>query len=196
MSMKTASVSTALLLWIFPGIAMAGDPMQLPELCLFHYQPARRDPFISATAARTLVSGEPRVEGVISGRILEQYLQTLSRLIQKELFVEGVSISDDQAKAVALINGVEFHTGDSLPVPAQPEQISQLEALSRTYGLPLRRGVQPSDSVLFEVGQIKASGVCIVLPGFKATLCEIPFEGDNVPNQVQLERRRSSTNNR
>jgi hypothetical protein len=192
--MKTVSTAAAWLLWIFPGIALAGDPMQLPELYLFHYQPAKRDPFISATVARTLVSGEPRVEGVVSGRILEQYLQTLSRLIQKELFVEGVSISDDQAKAVALINGVEFRTGDSLPVPAQPEQISQLEALSRTYGLPLRRGVQPFDSVLFEVGQIKATGVCIVLPGFKATLCEIPFEGDNIPNQVQLERRRSSSN--
>jgi hypothetical protein len=190
--MKTVFTSAVLLLWTSFGIAVAGDPMQLPELYLFHYQPARRDPFISATAARTLVSGEPRVDGVVSGRILEQYLQTLSRLIQKELFVEGVSIGDDQAKAVALINGVEFRTGDSLPVPAQPEQISQLEALSRTYGLPLRRGVQPSDSVLFEVGQIKATGVCIVLPGFKATLCEIPFEGDNIPNQVQLERRRSN----
>ncbi|MBW0001525.1 MAG: hypothetical protein JO015_20720 [Verrucomicrobia bacterium] len=194
--MKAVSTSAVWLLWVFSGIALAGDPMQLPELYLFHYQPAKRDPFISANAARTLVSGEPRVEGVVSGRILEQYLQTLSRLIQKELFVEGVSISDDQAKAVALINGVEFRMGDSLPVPAQPEQISQLEALSRTYGLPLRRGGQPSDSVLFEVGQIKATGVCIVLPGFKTTLCEIPFEGDNIPNQVQLERRRSSSNNR
>ena len=190
--MKKVSTSAASLLWVSVGIAAGGDSMRLPELYLFQYQPARRDPFISATAARTLVSGEPRVEGVVSGRILEEYLQTLSRLIQKELFVEGVSISDDQAKAVALINGVEFHTGDSLPVPAQPEQISQLEALSRTYGLPLRRGVQPSDSVLFEVGQIRATGVCIVLPGFKATLCEIPFEGDNIPNQVQLERRRSN----
>jgi hypothetical protein len=194
--MKTVSTSAVLLLWTSFGIAVAGDPIQLPELYLFHYRPAQRDPFISATAARTLISGEPRVEGVVSGRILEQYLQTLSRLIQKELFVEGVSIADDQAKAVALINGVEFRTGDSLPVPAQPEQISQLEALSRTYGLPLRRGVQPSDSVVFEVGQIKATGVCIVLPGFKATLCEIPFEGDNIPNQIQLERRHSSSNDR
>jgi hypothetical protein len=192
MMKKRVSTSAVFLLWTSFGIAVAGDPMQLPELYLFQYQPAQRDPFISATAARTLVSGEPRVEGVVSGRILEQYLQTLSRLIQKELFVEGVSISDDPAKAVALINGVEFRTGDSLPVPAQPEQISQLEALSRTYGLPLHRGVQPSDSVLFEVGQIKATGVRIVLPGFKATLCEIPFEGDNIPDQVQLERRRSN----
>lgn len=194
--MKTVFIPAVLLLCASFEIAMAGDLVQLPELCLFQYHPAKRDPFISAAAARTLVSGESRVEGVVSGRILEQYLQTLSLLIQKELFVEGVSISEDQAKAVALINGVEFHTGDSLPVPAQPEQISQLEALSRTYGLPLRRGVQPSDSVLFEVGQIKATGVCIVLPGFKATLCEIPFEGDAVPNQVQLERRHSSSNNR
>lgn len=174
------------------GTGFAGDTVQLPDLNLFHYQAARRDPFISAAATRTLVAGERQLSGVISGRILEQYLQTLSRLIQKELFVEGISTGDEPVKAVALINGVEFRAGDSIPVPAQPEQISQLEALSHSYGLPLRRGVQQTDSVLFEVGQIRATGVCIVLPGFRTTLCEIPFEGDDISNQIQLERRRSN----
>ncbi|MBV9489857.1 MAG: hypothetical protein JO069_09060 [Verrucomicrobia bacterium] len=180
----------ALLQLAATGASFGDDAVQLPEFYLFHYQASRRDPFISAAATRTLVSGENGASGLISGRILAQYLQTLSRLVQKELFVEGLSVGDDQAKAVAVINGAEFRMGDGIPVPADPNQINQLEALSRSYGLPFRRGGQALESVLFEVGQIRATGVCIVLPGFKTSLCEIPFEGDSFNSPIQLERRR------
>ncbi len=183
------------LLWATAAVAwpaLAADPVQLPELYLYRYQPSHRDPFISASATRTLVAGERQVTDVVSGRILEQYLQTLARLIRKELFVEGVSTGDENEPAVALINGVTFRTGDGIPVPAPAEEVSQLEALSRSYGLPLRRSAAGADNVVFEVGLIRESGVGIVLPGFKGSLCEIPFEGDLGAAPVQLERKRQT----
>jgi hypothetical protein len=172
------------------GTGVASDALQLPELVVFHYDPSRRDPFISASASRTLVAGEHQINGVVSARILEQYLQTLSRLVRNELFVEGVS-TGEAGRSVALINGVEFHSGDRIPVPIPVDQIDQLEALAHSYGLPLSRMSHPSDSVLVQVGEIEPGGVCLVLPGFKSTLCEIAFEGDEAPNLIQLERRRA-----
>jgi hypothetical protein len=172
------------------GTGAAFDALPLPELVVFHYEASSRDPFISAAASRTLVAGEPQVTGVVSARILEQYLQKLSRLVRDELFVEGVSTGEGD-KSVALINGVEFHSGDRIPVPVRVDQIDQLEALAHSYGLPLSRLSHPSDSVLVQVGQIKPDGVCLVIPGFKSTLCEIAFEGDDAPNLIQLERKRA-----
>ncbi|HEY0791976.1 MAG TPA: hypothetical protein VGD78_13005 [Chthoniobacterales bacterium] len=179
------------LVCLFPvGRGLAFDAFQLPEPVVFHYDPSSRDPFISAAAAHTLVTGEPQVTGVVSARILERYLQMLSRLVRDELFVEGLSTGDGD-KSVALINGVEFHSGDRIPVPVPVDQIDQLEALAHSYGLPLSRLSQPSEAVLVQVGQIKPDGVCLVLPGFKSTLCEIAFAGDETPNPIQLERKRT-----
>ena len=172
------------------GTGAASDALQLPELVVFHYDPSRRDPFISAAAPRTLVTGEPQVNGVVSARILEQYLQMLSRLVRDELFVEGISTGEAD-KSVALINGVEFHSGDRIPVPVPIDQIDQLKALAQSYGLPLSWMSHPSAGVLVQVGEIKPEGVCLVIPGFKSTLCEIAFEGDEAPNPIQLERKRA-----
>ena len=68
----------------------------------------------------------------------------------------------------------------------------QLDELARTYGLPLEKSKGVRDSISVEVGEIKSSGVSIVLPGFKAALCELPYEGDSVPQPIQLERRHAS----
>jgi hypothetical protein len=74
-------------------------------------------------------------------------------------------------------------------LPIGKEQLLQLDELAKTYGLPLERGDGTGESILVEVGEIKSGGVSIVLPGFKAAICELPYEGDLVPQAIQLERK-------
>jgi hypothetical protein len=73
-------------------------------------------------------------------------------------------------------------------LPIGKEQLLQLDELAKTYGLPLERG-EGRESILVEVGEIKSGGVSIVLPGFKAAICELSYEGDLVPQAIQLERK-------
>src|SRR6516162_4204812 len=167
----------------------AEEPARLPDLYIFHYEALQRDPFISSTATRTLVNADANVRGIASGSVVQKYLQTISVAIQRELFIGGLSIGDENTRSIALINGVPFARGDRIPLPIGKEQLLQLDELAKTYGLPLERGEGSGDSILVEVGAIKSGGVSIVLPGFKAAICELPYEGDLVPQAIQLERK-------
>ena len=165
------------------------EPARLPDLYIFHYEAPQRDPFISSLAPRTLVNADANARGIASGSVVQKYLQTISAAIQRELFIGGLSIGDENTRSIALINGVPFARGDRIPLPIGKEQLLQLDELAKTYGLPLQRGEGSGDSILVEVGEIKSGGVSIVLPGFKAAICELPYEGDLVPQAIQLERK-------
>jgi hypothetical protein len=164
---------------------------KLPDLYVFHYQPSRRDPFISSDARRTLVNGESELHGIASGSVVQQYLQTITDEIKRELFVGGLSVGDGESHSMAIINGVVFSQGDKIPVPIRSQQLAQLEALARTYGLPLEKN--QTNDILVEVGTIKSNGVSIALPGFKAALCDLPYEGDKPSQPIQLERKHPSS---
>jgi hypothetical protein len=163
--------------------------LRLPELYLFQYEAPKRDPFISAEARRTLVSTHASVTGVVSGSAVQQYLQTITEAIKRELFIGGLSIGDEITRSMVIINGISFAEGEKIPLPIQSQQLQQLEELARTYGLPLEGNNSQKDSILVQVGTIKSNGVSIVLPGFKASLCELPYEGDLTPQPIQLERK-------
>ena len=165
------------------------EPARLPDLYIFHYEGPQRDPFISSLAPRTLVNADANARGIASGSVVQKYLQTISAAIQRELFIGGLSIGDENTRSIALINGVPFARGDRIPLPIRKEQLLQLDELAKTYELPLERGEGSGDSILVEVGAIKSGGVSIVLPGFKAAICELPYEGDLVPQAIQLERK-------
>jgi len=180
-----------LLLFISALNAMGGPEVslpKLPDLYVFQYDLPKRDPFISAAAIRTLVSSVANMRGIISGSVVQQYLQTITEAIKRELFIGGLSIGDGNARSMAIINGASFAEGDKIPLPIQSQQLQQLEELARTYGLPLANNAQ-RDSIFVEVGIIKATGISILLPGFKASLCELPYEGDLIPQPIQLERK-------
>jgi hypothetical protein len=172
--------------------AQDAAPARLPDLYIFHYEPPPRDPFISSTAPSTLVNADGNVRGIVSGSLVQRYLQTITIAIRRELFIGGLSIGDENTRSMALINGVPFCRGDRIPLPMEKGQLLQLGELARTYGLPLERGGGSRDSVFVEVGEIKSGGVSIMLPGFKAALCELPYEGDSVPRAIQLERKHAS----
>jgi len=173
------------------GAQDAGPP-HLPNLYIFHYEAPQRDPFISSSAPRTLVNTDANARGILSGSAVQKYLQTITLAIQHELFIGGLSVGDENTRSIALINGVPFRQGDRIPLPIDKEQLLQLDELARTYGLPLEKSDGLPDSIFVEVGQIKSGGISILLPGFKAAICELPYEGDSVPQVIQLERKHRS----
>ncbi len=187
------------ILVILVGAATSGaqeiELPHLPDLYVYHYQPTRRDPFIDGDAKRTIVAGDASPTAIDSGEVVQQYLQTITAAIQRELFIGGLSTGDDQTRAMVIINGVTFSQGDKIPLPLSAEQVTQLEELARSYGLPLEVNQPRHDSITVLVGSVHANGVSIVLPGFKAALCELPFEGDVPSHQIQLERKRPITKN-
>jgi hypothetical protein len=176
----------------FPSLLAQAEDIQvphLPDLFVYRYQPSHRDPFIGCQAKRTIVSGEATLEGINSGEVVQQYLQTITGTIQRELFIGGLSTGDDKTRSMVVINGVAFSEGDKIPLPVQPDQLVQLQELARTYGLPLEITQSQKDSINILVGTVHADGVSIILPGFKAALCELPFSGDVPSAKVQLERK-------
>ena len=191
MSVRTVSIFLSVLA-LSIARAQEAAPPHLPDLYIFRYERPRRDPFISSTAPRTLVNADANERGIVSGSVVRKYLQTITLAIQRELFIGGMSIGDASTRSMALINGVPFGRGDRIPLPIEKQQLLQLDELARTYGLPLEKGEGFRDSIFVEVGEIKSSGVSIMLPGFKAALCELPYEGDMIPQTIQLERKHTS----
>jgi hypothetical protein len=183
--------AVALLLFCVGVSWSAPDPYlpKLPDLYVFQYDPPKRDPFISAAANRTLVSAGSSLAGIVSGSVVQQYLQTITEAIKRELFVGGLSIGDDDTPSMAIINGISFARGDKIPLPIQAQQLQRLQELARTYGLPLESSQAQPDSIFVEVGSIKATAVSIVLPGFKVSLCDLPYVGDFISQPIQLERK-------
>jgi len=162
----------------------------LPELYAFRYSPVARDPFISADATKTLVVRGVEIDNSFGSKTAQRYLQSLVTAIQNDLFVEGVSTGDGKSHAVALINGVAFGETEKIPVSVRENDLMQLTELARTYGLPLERGMSDESTILFEVGPIDANGVAILLPGFRAPICKLPYVGDSGSERITLERKR------
>jgi hypothetical protein len=165
---------------------------RLPDLYVFRYVSPARDPFISADAKLTLVSGGIDPGGSFATKAAQQYLDTIIQAINKELFVEGVSTGDPATPGVALINGVRFTQGEKIPLSVGQNELLQLEELAKTYGLPLEKTNGQKGSIVVEVGQIQSSGVTLLLPGFRSALCKIVYRGDYRPEHIQLERKQPS----
>jgi hypothetical protein len=166
---------------------------RLPDLYVFRYVSPARDPFISADAKQTLVSGGIEPGGAFATKAAQQYLDTIIQAIKKELFVEGVSTGDSATRGVALINGVPFTQGERIPLSIGQSELLQLEELAKTYGLPLEKTNGQKGSIVVEVGQIQSTGVTLLLPGFRSALCKIAYRGDYRPERIQLERKQPST---
>ena len=165
---------------------------RLPDLYAFRYTPAARDPFISADAGKTLVGKGVELDNSFSSKAAQRYLQTLVAAIQNDLFVEGVSTGEGQSHAIALINGVAFSETEKIPVTVSETDLVQLTELARTYGLPLERDMTEKSTILLEVGPIDSGGVAILLPGFRAPLCKLPYVGDSGTERITLERKKKS----
>jgi len=176
------------------NLGFAGEVIvpRLPDLYAFRYTPAARDPFISADAGKTLVGKGVELDNSFSSKAAQRYLQTLVAAIQNDLFVEGVSTGEGQGHAVALINGVAFSETEKIPVTVTETDLVQLTELARTYGLPLERDMSEKSTILLEVGPIDSGGVAILLPGFRAPLCKLPYVGDSGTERITLERKKKS----
>jgi hypothetical protein len=165
---------------------------RLPDLYIFRYLPQGRDPFISAEAVQTLVGGRTDLGGSFTTKAAQQYLDTIIQAIKNELFVEGVSTGDTSTRGMALINGIPFTQGEKIPLTIDQTELLRLEELAKTYGLPLEKNSGRKDSIFVEVGAIQTTGVTLLLPGFKSTLCKLLYHGDYFPERIRLERRKPS----
>src|SRR6516225_6757232 len=174
-----------LMMLLLPAACFA--QLELPALNVFNYQPAARDPFISAAAPTTLLNNADDAHGMVSGDIVHEYLETIINAIRENLYVGGVSIGDTPQLSEALINGVSFHYGDVLPLMIDQNQLSTLVELSRAYGLPLQ--VSKDGAISIQVGQIDRNGVSLVLPGFREALYQLPLDFDTQSSKIILERR-------
>jgi hypothetical protein len=176
------------------SLGLAGEVIvpRLPDLYAFRYTPVSRDPFISADAGKTLVGKGVDLDSSFSSKAAQRYLQTLVAAIENDLFVEGVSTGEGQSHAIALINGVAFSETEKIPVMVSENDLIQLTELARTYGLPLERDMSQKSTILLEVGPIDSGGVAILLPGFRAPLCKLPYVGDSGKERITLERKRKS----
>ena len=183
-----------LLVLCISGFGFAGEIIvpRLPDLYAFRYTPAPRDPFISADAGKTLVGKGVELDNSFSSKAAQRYLQTLVAAIQNDLFVEGVSTGEGKSHAIALINGVAFSETEKIPVTVPETDLVQLTELARTYGLPLERDTNEKNTILLEIGPIDSGGVAIVLPGFRAPLCKLPYVGDSGTERITLERKKKS----
>jgi hypothetical protein len=177
-----------------PVSAFSGEVIMphLPDLYSFRYGPLVRDPFISPEANKTLVGHEVEIDSSFGSKAAQGYLQTLVQAIKDELFVEGVSTGDETSRGVALINGVAFGEGDKIPVTISENDLIQLSELARTYGLPLERDKTEKNTILLAIGSIDSAGVAILLSGFKAPLCRLPYVGDSAQERITLERNKGT----
>jgi hypothetical protein len=191
--MRTTTLFT-LLVVCTSNFGFAGEVIvpRLPDLYAFRYTPAARDPFISADAGKTLVGKGVELDNSFSSKAAQRYLQTLVAAIQNDLFVEGVSTGEGESHAIALINGVAFSETEKIPVTVSETDLVQLTELARTYGLPLERDMTEKSTILLEVGPIDSGGVAILLPGFRAPLCKLPYVGDSGTERITLERKKKS----
>jgi hypothetical protein len=189
-----ATAFSILLVVCTSNFGFAGDIIlpRLPDLYAFRYTPAPRDPFISADAGKTLVGKGVELDNSFSSKAAQRYLQTLVAAIQNDLFVEGVSTGEGQSHAIALINGVAFSETEKIPVTVSETDLVQLTELARTYGLPLERDMSEKNTILLEVGSIDSGGVSILLPGFRAPLCKLPYVGDSGTERITLERKKKA----
>ena len=161
------------------AIASAGvlrAQVQLPELYIYNYTMTQRDPFISPEAPHTLLTQNKEMRGVVSGDTVKRYLE---RIIQ---------IGDTPLQSIALINGIDFHVGDKIPLETTRKELQGIQQLAASYGLPAV--TDEKGSLVLEIGRVTESGVDLVLPGFKAAIYQLPLVRDIPSASIQLEKRK------
>jgi hypothetical protein len=179
------SKSLVLILLAIAAASRLHAQVQLPDLYIYTYTTTQRDPFIAAEAPNTLVGQNREICGIISGDIVRQYLQRIIQLIKEELYVGGISIGDTPIQSIALINGVDFHVGEKIPLKTTKKERQGIQQLAASYGLPLV--TDEKGSFVLEVGRVTENGVDLVLPGFKTAVYQLPLARDTAPEAIQLE---------
>ena len=172
---------------LFASAACLRAQVELPDIDIYNYSQTQRDPFISAHAATTLLNERAEIAGVANGELIGKFLEKLTASIKDQLFVGGVSTDDRLEDGMALINGIAFRAGDRIPLDVDPKTLSELDQLAQSFGLTLARATD--NTIAIEVGRISGAGVDLMLPGFRASICQLPLERDEAINAVKLERK-------
>ena len=158
--------------------------VELPELDIYNYLPCQRDPFISSRALTTLLDERVEIPGVASTELMHRFLEKLTKSIKDQLSVGGLSTDDNQLDAMALINGMTFHQGDTVPLDLDDKTLRELDQLAQSFGLTLTR--TPENAIAIEIGRISSVGVDLQLPGFRASICQLPLETDEPSTTIKL----------
>lgn len=161
--------------------------VELPDIDIYTYVRSHRDPFISVRAPTTLLNERVQIAGVASGELMRRFLEKLTASIKDQLYVGGLSTDDSQTDAVALINGVAFHQGDTVPITVDEKTLHELDQLAQSFGLTLPR--TQDNAIAIAVGAISSVGVDFEIPGFRASICQVPIDRDEPSNAVKLERK-------
>jgi hypothetical protein len=177
--------SLALILLATASASRLHAQVELPDLYVYNYTITQRDPFIASDAPSTFLSQNREICGIVSGDIVRQYLQRIIQLVKEELYVGGISIGDIPIQSIALINGVDFHVGDKIPLQTTKKERQGIQQLAASYGLPLV--TDGKGSFVLEVGRVTENGVDLVLPGFKTAIYQLPLARDTAPVAIQLE---------
>jgi hypothetical protein len=162
--------------------------VELPDIDIYTYVRSHRDPFISVRAPTTLLNEQVQIAGVASGELMRRFLEKLTASIKDQLYVGGLSTDDSQTDAVALINGVAFHQGDTVPITVDEKTLHELDQLAQSFGLTLPR--TQDNAIAIAVGAISSVGVDFEIPGFRASICQVPIDRDEPSNAVKLERKK------
>jgi hypothetical protein len=171
----------------FVSAACLHAQVELPDIDIYNYSQTQRDPFISAQAKTTFLNERTEIPGVASDELIGKFLEKLTASIKDQLFVGGVSTDDRLEDGMALINGIAFRVGDRIPLELDPKTLSELYQLAQSFGLTLERATD--NTIAIEVGRISGAGVDLMLPGFRASICQLPLERDEAINAVKLERK-------
>jgi len=182
-----------IILAVVASESMVHAQVQLPDLYVYNYEMAQRDPFISADSPTTLLTNKEANYGIVGGDSIKRYLDGVMRLIKNELYVGGVSIGDTPFESMALINGVGFHIGDKIPLETTKKEIQGMQQWTASYGLPL--ATDEKGSLVLEVGRITENGVDLVLPGFKASIYQLQLPRDAPQATIQLEKKKRKPKN-
>jgi hypothetical protein len=161
--------------------------VELPDLDIYNYVRTQRDPFISARAPTTLLDERVEMPGLASGELMHRLLAKLTASIKDQLTVGGLSTDDLQTDGIALINGVTFRPGDTVPLDLDGKTLRELDQLAQSFGLTLTR--TPDNAIAIEVGSITSAGVDFQLPGFRASICQLPLERNEALSAVKFERK-------
>jgi hypothetical protein len=161
--------------------------VELPDIDIYNYLQTQRDPFISAQAPTTFLNERTEIPGVANSELIGKFLKKLTASIKDQLFVGGVSTDDRLEDGMALINGIAFRVGDRIPLEVDAKTLSELDQLAQSFGLTLERATD--NTIAIEVGRISGAGVDLMLPGFRASVCQLPLERDEAITAVKLERK-------
>jgi hypothetical protein len=173
----------------FAGATALHAQVELPDIDIYNYPQTGRDPFISAQAPTTFLSERSELAGVSNGELIRRFLEKLTASIKDQLIVGGVSTDDSLADGMALINGVTFRPGDRIPLEVDPKTLNELDQLAQSFGLTLERATDTA--IAIEVGRISDSGVDLVLPGFRSSICQLPFARNQALSAIKLERKQN-----